>query len=91
MVPLSEPESKKKGSTFTLVSPKDLIQSAKSENPRESLPATRQLRELCQAEEKRSVIAARQEGIAWETIAELLGRRVSSVWEKYHDLADQRP
>lgn len=36
-------------------------------------------------EESEVVAAARQGGLSWEDIASALGRRRSSVWEKYHD------
>lgn len=56
---------------------------------RERLRALRQRREEWnvgyEVEEEEVVRGARQAGLSWEDIALNLGRRRSSVWEKYHD------
>jgi hypothetical protein len=50
------------------------------------LDRIRQTREVNEAEEQEAVLEARRLGLSWQVIADHLGRRVSSVWEKYHDL-----
>jgi hypothetical protein len=70
------------------VSPNDLLQLVTSEDPTVSLDALRQLRELLMTHERRSVLAARSQGMSWEQIAALLGRARQGIWERYRDLED---
>jgi hypothetical protein len=70
------------------VSPNDLLQLVTSDDPTVSLDALRQLRELLMTHERRSVLAARRQGMSWEQIAALLGRARQGLWERHRDLED---
>jgi DNA-directed RNA polymerase specialized sigma24 family protein len=50
----------------------------------EWLDQLRAVRVKYEQDEREAVVAAREQGLSWESIGQALGRNRSSVWEKYH-------
>jgi DNA-directed RNA polymerase specialized sigma24 family protein len=59
-------------------------------DPSRALPAIAALQGLLRQREEDAVRRAREQGLAWEEIARLLGRVRSSVWERYHNKEQAR-
>jgi DNA-binding NarL/FixJ family response regulator len=53
-----------------------------------ALRAIREQRDRHAAAEERAVLQARRLGISWRDIGQALGRDVSTVFEKYRDVAE---
>ena len=61
----------------------NLLESIRHPDPQVVLPAIRSLLSSIDEFEFEAVKSARALGMSWETIAQLLGRVRSSVWERY--------
>lgn len=67
-----------------------LLEMASSDDPRIALDAIARLLDILDHDELRAVRKARDDGMSWESIATLLRRVRSSVWERYAKVVEPK-